>query len=314
MIARPSRPAIVLEPPARRLSIATASPRARLFGAASIETPDGPLAGRAVQRHRIALVALLATTKRGARGRDHLIDLLWPNATAERGRRLLSDSIYRINRALDTEALVTRGDSVELKRAVLSSDVTDFELAVRHGDWDRALELYDAPLLDGFYLPDATEFDQWMAVERRRLETAVDEVREAIATGDRGIAVLPFRYIGIADGRPELVDALAEETIAAVSRRTTLPVASGLSTLALRDTPLDARELGRRLNVAWIIDGVVRQPGGALRIVARLTATDTGYQLWSESFDPGAYPSAVAEVSIAEMIADGVGARLRGRG
>jgi TolB-like protein len=314
MIARPSRPVIALDSPVRRLSIAPASPRVRLFGAASIETPDGPLAGRAVQRHRVALVALLATTKRGARGRDHLIDLLWPDATAERGRRLLSDSIYRINRALGAEALATRGDSVELERAVLSSDVIDFDLAMRHHDWARVLDLYDAPFLDGFYLPGAVAFDQWMEVERRRFERAVDEARAAIATGARGIAVLPFRTIGIGGVRPELVDVLAEETIAAVARRTIIPVASGLSTLALRDTPLDVHDLGRRLNVAWIIDGTVRQAGDTLRLVARLTATDTGYQLWSESFDPAAHPSPGAEVSIAEMIADGVGARLRGRG
>jgi TolB-like protein len=314
MIARSSRPAIAYDSPIRRLSIANVSPRARLFGAAAIETPEGPLAGRAVQRHRVALVALLATAKRGARSRDQIIDLLWPDATSERGRRLLSDSIYRINRALGAEALATRGDSVELKRAVLSSDVADFELAVQHRDWERAIDLYDAPFLDGFYLPDAAEFDQWMELERHRFAKAVEEARETIAIGARGIAVLPFRYIGIGDGRPELLDALTEETIAAVARRTVLPVASGLSTFALREAPLDVRDLGRRLNVAWIIDGTVRPAGDSLRIVARLTATDTGYQLWSESFDPAAYSSAIAEVAIADAIAEGVGARLRGRG
>jgi TolB-like protein len=311
MIARPSRPVIARASPARRLSIAPVSPRARLFGGATIETPDGPLTGRAVQRHRLALVALLATARRGARGRDHLIDLLWPDATSDRGRRLLSDSIYRINRALGAEALITRCDRVELNRAVLSSDTAEFDAALQQHDWKHAIEVHDAPFLDGFYLPGAAEFDQWMESERRRFEKAVERAREALAGAARGIAVLPFRYLGTADGRTDLIDVLTDETIAALSGRTTFPVASGLSTCTLRDTPIDARELGRRLNVAWIVDGTVRQAGDSLRVVARLTATDTGYQLWSESFDLAAYAPATAEVSIAEAIADGVDRRLR---
>lgn len=311
MIARTSRPVVALASSARRLAIAEPSPRpfARLFGAPTVETVNGPLAGRAVQRHRIALLALLATARRGSRPRDQLIDLLWPDAGADRGRRLLSDSLYRINSALAVEALTGRGDSIEVDRSLLGSDVFELEEAIDAHDWPRAIRLHQSPFLDGFYLPGAVEFDQWMEAQRVRFQRSVTKAGETLNADARGIAVMPFRYIGSADGLGELVEVLVEEISAALGRRTTIPVASQSASFTLRDA-LDMRELGRRLNVAWVVDGSVRQSGDALRIVARLTDTSSGYQVWTETFDRSASGIA-ADIMIAESIAVGVGERLQ---
>ena len=311
MMARTSRPVVALESPTRRLSIAISpGPFARLLGAPKIETANGPLVGRAVQRHRIALVALLATARGNSRSRDQIIDMIWPGACADRGRRLLSDSLYRINRALGVDALTMRCDSVEVDRSVLGSDVVDFEEAFAGRDWRRTIDLHEASFLDGFYLPGAADFDHWMEAERVRLQRCVTKAVESLSADARGIAVMPFRYIGCSEGLDQFVDILSEEIGGALGRRTTVPVAAQLSSSATPEIPLDARELGRRLNVAWIVDGSVRQSGDALRIVARLTDTSSGYQIWSETFDR-AVGVIDAEVGIAESIATGVGERLR---
>jgi serine/threonine-protein kinase len=141
----------------------------------------GPIAGRAAQRHRIALLALLATTRRLYRSRDQLIAFLWPDADAERGRKLLSDSIYRVNRALDGDAITGTGDDLRLNRGVLGSDVADFEAAVDARDWQRVAELYAGPLLDGFFLPGSPEFDQWMETERAQYTRTYAKALEALA-------------------------------------------------------------------------------------------------------------------------------------
>ncbi|MGH9025957.1 MAG: hypothetical protein ACRDWD_07560, partial [Acidimicrobiia bacterium] len=64
----------------------------RLFGGASIEGSDGPLSGRAIQRRRLALLALLATARSRGLTRDKLVGYLWPERTADAARHLLSDS------------------------------------------------------------------------------------------------------------------------------------------------------------------------------------------------------------------------------
>jgi serine/threonine-protein kinase len=159
--------------------------RLRLFGGAVLDAESGPVTGRATQRHRLALLALLATTRRRHRGRDQLVTVLWPDADAERGRRLLSDSIYRINQALGGEVLSAIGDDVAVNRQQLGSDVADFEEAVEARDWRRAVQLYAGPFLDGFYLPDAAEFDQWMEGERAHYARAAAKSLEALAVEAR---------------------------------------------------------------------------------------------------------------------------------
>src|SRR5215207_850675 len=136
--------------------------RLKLFGGAVVDVAGEPITGRAAQRHRIALLALMSTTRRPHRSRDQLVALLWPDADAERGRKLLSDSIYRINQALGGDAITGTGEDIRLNREQIASDVAELEAAVDAHDWRTAVDLYAGSFLDGFFLPDAAEFDQWL--------------------------------------------------------------------------------------------------------------------------------------------------------
>src|SRR5687768_15053113 len=139
------------------------------------------LAGRATQRRRIALLAVLAVARARGVSRDKLIAYLWPEQDAERGRALLSDSIYRVNQALGGEAIVSTGDDLRLSPEVLSSDVAEFEDATDRGDWQLAATLYGGPFLDGFFVGDAEEFERWAATERDRLGRLYARTMEALS-------------------------------------------------------------------------------------------------------------------------------------
>ena len=152
----------------------------KLFGGASIEGPEGPLTGRAAQRHRLALLALLAATPRGMT-RDKLVAYLWPEKKADRARHSLSDSIYRINRALDGDAVTAVGDELRLDSEVLPSDVAAFRRALEEEAWKHATELYIGPFLDGFHLPDAAAFERWLGAQRERLGRRYADALEALA-------------------------------------------------------------------------------------------------------------------------------------
>jgi len=131
----------------------------------------------------LALLALLATGQARGRGvgREKLVAYLWPEADAERGRPLLSDSIYRINQAVGGEAIVAAGDELRLNDTLVSSDVAAFERAADAGDRERAAALYAGPLLDGLHLVDGSEFERWLDGERARLARAYEEVLDALA-------------------------------------------------------------------------------------------------------------------------------------
>jgi TolB-like protein/DNA-binding SARP family transcriptional activator/Flp pilus assembly protein TadD len=145
------------------------NPTLRVLGGATIESPDGPVTGRASQRHRLALLALLASAGPGGVARDKLAAYLWPESGPNRARRLLSDSVYRIHRALGNGIIQTVGDQLALDSNRLPSDLAAFEDALEREAWEEAAALYTGPFLDGFHLPDSLEFERWVDGERDRL-------------------------------------------------------------------------------------------------------------------------------------------------
>jgi serine/threonine-protein kinase len=128
----------------------------KLFGSPSLEGDDGALiTGRAAQRHRLALLALLALAPAQRVSRDKLIAYLWPESDSERGRNLLNVATYVVRTALGDGALLTGGDELRLNADVIRVDVVDFEAALRRADYSHALSLYRGPFLDGFFLSEA---------------------------------------------------------------------------------------------------------------------------------------------------------------
>ena len=154
----------------------------RLFGSPSIEREDGtPLTGRAAQRHRVALLALIAMAPVDRLSRDKLIAYLWPESDGERGRNLLKVSTYVLRTSLGDDAVRSEGDALRLNADVVRVDATEFETALAGGDHVRAVALYRGPFLDGFFLSDAPEFEQWAGRERERLAAGYAKALEALA-------------------------------------------------------------------------------------------------------------------------------------
>jgi DNA-binding SARP family transcriptional activator len=153
----------------------------RLFGGVELERAGIPLSGRATQRRRLALLALLATASGRFLSRDRALGLLWPEADTESGRHQLANAVYELRRALGEEAILSRGDDLGLNPALASIDVTEFDAACEEGDWERAAELSRGPLLDGFFVAEAPEFDRWLENTRRRYRLRQREALERVA-------------------------------------------------------------------------------------------------------------------------------------
>ena len=154
----------------------------RLFGTPSIESREGGLlTGRVAQRHRLALLALIALSPGGRLSRDKLIAYLWPESDPDKGRNLLKVATYILRSTLGEEAVLSEGDDLRLDGDVMRTDAVEFAAAVENGDFARAVALYKGPFLDGFFLSDAPEFEQWVASERERLGAGYAKALESLA-------------------------------------------------------------------------------------------------------------------------------------
>jgi TolB-like protein/DNA-binding SARP family transcriptional activator len=121
------------------------------------------------QGRRLALLAVLAAAGERGISRDRLLLLFWPDASQQRARHALEQMLYKTRKSLD-ESVFAGVNPLRLDSAVVSSDVEDFEQALRAGDLEAAVGHYHGPFLEGFYLSDAPEFSQWVTDERARLE------------------------------------------------------------------------------------------------------------------------------------------------
>lgn len=156
--------------------------RLRFLGSPSLSTADGTrLSGPEIQRHRLALLALLTLAPDQALSRDRLIAYLWPERNTDGARQLLNQAVYRIRKALGDEVILSQGEDLQLNREVVSADVTDFEAALARGDDEHAVSLYEGPFADGFFVSEAPELEQWIAQTRDRLAWMYARRLEALA-------------------------------------------------------------------------------------------------------------------------------------
>jgi adenylate cyclase len=109
---------------------------------------------------------------------------------------------------------------------------------------------------------------------------------EALSLPDKpSIAVLPFDNMS---GDPEqeyFSDGLTEDIITVLSRLRWLFVISRNSTFRYKGTASDVRQIGRDLEVRYVLEGSVRKAGSRVRITAQLIDTSNDHHLWAENYD-----------------------------
>lgn len=100
------------------------------------------------------------------------------------------------------------------------------------------------------------------------------------------IVVLPFTNLGDDPQQDYFVDGITESLTTDLSRA--LPgsfvVARGTA-LTYKGKPVDSREIGRDLNVRYLLQGSALADGDQVRVNARLIEAATGTELWAERFD-----------------------------
>jgi DNA-binding SARP family transcriptional activator/formylglycine-generating enzyme required for sulfatase activity/dienelactone hydrolase len=154
----------------------------RLLGTPCVVGVDGiQVTGRPVQRHRLALLALLALAGERGSTRDRLLGLLWPESDAEHARQLLNQAVYQLRKALGEDAILSAGDELRLNAAVLRVDLAEFERALAEGDAAGATAIYRGPFLDGFFQRDSVELEQRIERERQRLAMLYGQALERVA-------------------------------------------------------------------------------------------------------------------------------------
>src|SRR5438128_1321426 len=129
----------------------------------------------------------------------------------------------------------------------------------------------------------------------------------------RSLGVLPFADLSAERDQEYFGDGIAEEILNALAKVGALHVAARTSCFAFRGTSIDAREIGRRLDVEALLEGSIRKAGNRVRISVQLIDARNGYHLWSERFDREIEDIFAIQDEIARSVIDAVGLSLTQR-
>jgi TolB-like protein len=101
----------------------------------------------------------------------------------------------------------------------------------------------------------------------------------------KSIAVLPFLDMTDTMTEEPFADGMTDELIDKLSQSQGLHVSSPTSSFYFKDKQVTVAQVGKALNVAYVLDGSVRKSGNTLRVSARLVRTDDGFVVWSQTYD-----------------------------
>lgn len=168
--------------------------RLSTLGGLTLQVDGTPVTGVMTQRRQLALLALLAVARNTGMSRDKILSYLWPEKDAEGARHILNQQLYAQRRMANEDLFVGR-KTLRLNPALFETDLWAFEDALRIGRLEDAVDQYRGPFLDGFFLREAGEFDEWTDQQRRRWSREYTEALEQLsckaeAGGDTDAVVL----------------------------------------------------------------------------------------------------------------------------
>jgi serine/threonine protein kinase/tetratricopeptide (TPR) repeat protein len=124
------------------------------------------------------------------------------------------------------------------------------------------------------------------------------------------IAVMPFASKGM-DVGTELADGLTSGLIESLSQIPQLRVMSRSSVSTYKGKEVDARKVGRELNVGAVLNGTMTPHGDRFVLDAELVNTSDDSHIWGQQYDIGPAEILAVQAEVARTLSDKLRPRLR---
>jgi TolB-like protein len=128
-------------------------------------------------------------------------------------------------------------------------------------------------------------FDRVNQPDSVEITEATDTVAAEQGIGNTSIAVLPFVDMSSDQDQEYFSDGISEELLNVLAKIPELRVAARTSSFQFKGQNVDIGNVAEQLNVDHVLEGSIRKADTRIRITAQLIRADTGYHLWSETYD-----------------------------
>jgi DNA-binding SARP family transcriptional activator len=155
--------------------------RARVLGPVEVTGEGASLPAELLWRKHLALLLYLRLSPRHTREREHLIGLLWGDKSETAGRHSLREAVRILRQALGPSAVETVGQQIRLETGAVALDSDEFDRLAGLEQWDGAGALVAGDFLEGFSVPDASAFEDWLSAMRDEWRRKAGEAFRAAA-------------------------------------------------------------------------------------------------------------------------------------
>ncbi|MCA1803701.1 MAG: hypothetical protein LC662_14745 [Rhodothermaceae bacterium] len=138
------------------------------FDGLAVEQNGKRLDNPGVHRKSLAILAVLAVE--GSVSRERLMALFWPESGAERAKGSLNQALHLLRNHFKAADLLSGSTEIRLNADRMISDVAHFKQAITDCKYDKAVQIYTGPFLNGIHLDGTTGFEEWAENHRRVLE------------------------------------------------------------------------------------------------------------------------------------------------
>ena len=102
---------------------------------------------------------------------------------------------------------------------------------------------------------------------------------------EKSIAVLPFVDMSEKKDQEYFSDGLSEELLDLLAQVPELRVPARTSSFYFKGKQATVAEIAKALSVTHVLEGSVRKDHGTVRVTVQLIRADTGYNVWSKTYD-----------------------------
>src|SRR3989475_2996976 len=128
---------------------------------------------------------------------------------------------------------------------------------------------------------------------------------------DKSIAVLPFQNLSDEKENAYFADGIQDDILTNLSKIGDLKVISRMSVMTYRgDGARNAREIGKALGVATLLEGSVRRAGNRVRVSVQLINANNDEHIWAEDYDRDLTDVFALQTDLAHKIASSLQAKL----
>src|SRR2546426_1969070 len=128
---------------------------------------------------------------------------------------------------------------------------------------------------------------------------------------DKSIAVLPFENLSDEKENAYFADGMQDDILTNLSKIGDLKVISRMSVMSYRGAGTrKAREIGKALGVATLLEGSVRRIGNRVRVSVQLINANNDEHIWAEDYDRDLTDVFAIQTDLAQKIASALQAKL----